>query len=175
MSEAAKILPKIQHYLGEDKRILDIGCGDGKVVPHAIGVDGRDLPGVNIVTNDFATLWDTQTYGDQARSNDVVFSSHYLEHSDQPFYLLECWSHCLKPGGHLILYMPDKHHYDSKENPEHLYDWSYDDFLFAFRRIMCGEGKNFKGEHLPKVYDLIEHGMHVGENLYSFYIVARKV
>jgi hypothetical protein len=171
-SEADKVrdLQEVMPYI--TGKVLDVGAGHDKIVPNAIGVDGRDLPGINIITTDLAMLWDTNLAGIDF---DTVFSSHYLEHSEQPFYLLECWSHCLKSGGHLVLYLPEKSHYDSTENLEHLYNWSYEDFLFAFRRILCGEGKNFKGDNRNPIYELISSGTHYGQDLYSFWIVAKKI
>lgn len=173
-SEAAKFrdLPQMKYVQG---RILDIACGNEKITPEAIGVDGRPLLGVDIVTDDLTTLWDTQVYGDQAREYDTIFSSHFLEHIADPYHYIHCWQNCLKVGGHLVLYLPEKNHYDNHQNPEHMFNWSYEDFLFFFRRAFCGEGKNFRGEHLEKMFWLIEHGMDVGEDRYSFYIIAKKV
>lgn len=174
-SEAAKVrdLPQVMQYV--QGRILDIACGNEKITPQATGVDGRALPGVDIVTDDLVTLWDTQRYGDQACEYDTIFSSHFLEHIEDPAYMIHCWSNCLKSGGHLVLYLPDKSLYDSHQNPEHMMNWSYEDFIFFFKRVFCGEGKNFKGEHLEKKYELLEHGIDKGEDKYSFYLAARKV
>ena len=41
-------------------------------------------------------------------SLDFVFSSHCLEHLDQPEAALSLWIHKLKPGGHIVLYLPHK-------------------------------------------------------------------
>jgi hypothetical protein len=172
-SEADKVrdLPQVMQFI--QGRILDIACGDDKITPDAFGVDGRDLPGVNLVTDDLITLWAHDRAGTEEW--DTVFSSHYLEHSEQPFYLLECWRHCLKTGGYLVLYLPEKSHYNSHDNPEHLYNWSYEDFLFAFKRILCGEGKNYKGDHLPKLFEFVDSGLDIRKDAYSFYVIARKI
>jgi SAM-dependent methyltransferase len=174
-SEAAKVrdLPNVMKYI--TGQIIDIACGNEKITPEAVGVDGRDLPGVDIVTDDLITLWDTQLYGERARNYDTVFSSHFLEHVPDPYHYIMSWQNCLKPGGHLVLYLPDGDHYNNRENEEHMQDMKYAPFLFWFRRSFCGEGKDFRGNHFPKVFDLVEHGMDVGEQRYSFYIVSRKV
>ena len=172
-SEKVHTLPNVMKYI--TGRILDIGCADHKILPQAIGVDGRPLAGVDIVTSDLGTLWDTQQYGSECQTYDTVFSSHLLEHVEEPFWMLHCWKHCMKKGGHLVLYLPEKSHYDNYQNPEHLWNWSYEDFLFSFKRQMCGEGKNFEGEHLEPAFKLIECGEHYGPDLYSFYIVAEKL
>lgn len=173
MSEAEKVrtLPQVmQHIQG---KILDYGSGGSKIVPEAIGTDGRILPGVDIVIPDlehprgFIAEW--------VESFDTVFSSHFLEHTLEPYNMVSIWYQFLKPGGKLILYLPDGKFYSNANNPEHMQDINYDNFLFWFKRCFCGEGKNYKGEHLPKYFELIEHGMHVGEDLYSFYIVAKAV
>ena len=173
-SEAAKFrdLPQMKYVVG---RILDIACGNDKITPESVGVDGRNLPGVDIVTDDLQTLWDTQQYGPQAREYDTVFSSHFLEHVPDPYHLICCWSNCLKVGGHLVLYLPDGDHYNNQENPEHMQDIKYEPFLFWFKRSFCGEGKDFRGEHLPAMFELVEHGMDVGDQRYSFYVVAKKL
>lgn len=168
-SESAKVrdMPHVMKYV--TGKILDVGCGNDKITPEAIGVDGRHLEGVNIVTTDVHLLFMHNS------DCDTVFSSHFLEHFDDPKYIMDCWGKSLKSGGHLVLYLPQKDAYNSHENPEHLYNWSYEDFLFMFKRCLCGEGKNFKGENLNKVYDLIDSGLDIGEDRYSFYVIARKV
>jgi SAM-dependent methyltransferase len=81
------------------KRVLDIGCGDDKIVPTA---EGWDLP---------------QGDGQHLRgladgSFDVVFSSHFIEHLRDPLEgLLNQWR-VLKPGGHLIFLVPDEDLYE---------------------------------------------------------------
>lgn len=171
MSEAEKIKPLIEKYLN-GKSVLDIGCADHKVVPHAIGVDGRAMPGVDVVTDGLSDLSLSSKAG---MGYDTVFSSHLLEHLEDPAYMIHCWRECLKIGGHLILYLPDKGFYDSSQNPEHLFDWEYKDFMFFFNRVFCGEGKNFKGEHIYKLFEVVESGVHHGDDLYSFYLIAKRV
>lgn len=174
-SEAAKVrdLPQVMKYV--QGRILDIACGNEKIIPEAVGVDGRALLGVDIVTDDLQTLWDTQVYGENARNYDTVFSSHFLEHISDPYHYICCWQNCLKVGGHLVLYLPDGDHYNNQENLEHMQDMKYAPFLFWFRRSFCGEGKDFRGNHLPTVFELVDSGMDVGPDKYSFYIVAKLV
>lgn len=172
-SETDKVrdLPQVMKYI--NGRIADLCCGHDKITPDAIGVDGRDLPGVDIVTDDLITLWSADKLGSETL--DTLFSSHYLEHTAEPVHMIQCWSNCLKSGGHLVIYMPDKRHYDNKENLEHIYDWSYEDFLFMFKRALCGEGRDFRGNNLPKLFELIDSGMDVRKDCYSFFIIAKKV
>ena len=170
MSEAAKFrtLDAISYVTG---RIIDIGCGHDKITPDAIGWDGREMPGVDIVSDDPYKIKTFQTWLDF----DTVFSSHFLEHLANPYAALMEWRELLKPGGHLVLYLPDGDHYDNKENKEHMQDMRYADFVFWFSRAFCGEGKDFKGNDMPKLFDLVTVGTDYGDNRYSFYVVAKRV
>lgn len=168
-SESQKVqdLPEVMKYI--TGQILELGCGDSKITPESFGIDGRDLPGVNFVTDNpylinaaVGSHWDT------------VFSSHFLEHLADQFRAIREWSDCLKSGGHLVLYLPSGDHYDNKENPEHIVDMKYDPFMFWIKRAFCGEGKDFRGDHLPKVFDLVDSGMDLRENCYSFYVILKK-
>lgn len=169
-SEAAKVrdLPEVMKYV--TGRIADVGCGSDKITPDAIGFDGRQLEGVDEQQDGLLHIGHGATQG-----YDTIFSSHFLEHVSNPHAYLWIWRTYLLPGGHLVLYMPHKGAYNSQDNPEHLYDWSYEDFLFFFKRCFCGEGKDYRGEHLPKMFELIDSGLDVGENRYSFYLIAKKL
>src|SRR6185503_4738983 len=140
------------------------------------GVDGRHLPSVNYVTDEPTQLYFNLSDGScKDFPFDTVFSSHFLEHLPNQYEAVCDWIGLLKPGGHLVLYLPDGDHYNNRENEEHLIDVKYDPFMFWFRRCFCGEAKDFRGEHRPKVLELLEHGMDVGPDRYSFYLVCRKV
>lgn len=80
---------------------LDIGYGGDPVIP---GVD----------------VWDFE-HGDAQHLNgvpenkyDFVYSSHTLEHLDNPFEALVNWWRVLKPGGYLIIYIPHRDLYEKK-------------------------------------------------------------
>jgi len=177
MSETEKFrdMPEVMKYI--TGRILDIGCGGNKITHDSVGVDGRLLDGVDVIC-DRADDYDLLIYfRDKQLPNvfDTVFSSHFLEHCPNQHQTIMVWSDLLKRGGHLVLYLPDGRHYDNKENEEHMVDMNHDQFIFWFKRVFCGEGKNFKGEHLPKMFELVDHGLDVGEDRYSFYVIAKKV
>jgi len=174
-SEAAKVrdMPHVMKYVVG--KIADLGCGPDKITPDSIGFDGRDLEGVTVKME----LNSSDSFFIFAQEHeeafDTVFSSHFLEHLPNQFGSIVDWSSLLKSGGHMVLYLPDGRHYNNKENPEHMIDMNYDDFMFWFKRSFCGEGKDFKGNHLPKLFELVESGMDVGEDRYSFFVVSRKV
>jgi SAM-dependent methyltransferase len=59
-------------------------------------------------------------------SYDFVMSSHMLEHSANPILVLAEWRRLLKPGGHLLLVLPDGRRTFDRRRPittlEHLID-----------------------------------------------------
>lgn len=171
-SETAKVreMPHVmQHIRG---RVLDYGCGGDKINSKAIGLDGRDMPGVNLICADLEDPTE-EIARVLIHSFDTVYSSHFLEHCREPFNVVSMWYQFLMPGGTLVLYLPDGRHYSNEGNPEHMQDINHDNFMFWFRRNFCGEGKNYKGEHVAKFFELIDHGMDVGDDRYSFYLIAR--
>jgi SAM-dependent methyltransferase len=55
---------------------------------------------------------------------DFVYSSHCLEHMENPLVALNNWLRILKPGGHLLILVPDEDLYEqgvfpSTFNPDH--------------------------------------------------------
>ena len=171
-TESAKIREKIEKYLiGE---VLDIGCGDELICPQAVGIDGRDFPHVQKRTS---SLYDLDTkFPELLETFDCCFSSHVLEHLPDHFRAILEWSKLLKKEGYFILYLPDGNYYPNKENPEHFHDTKYEDFMFWFRRTFCGEALNFTGHpYFLPYFEIIESGLDVGENRYSFYLVAKKL
>lgn len=176
MSESAKVrdMPHIMKYI--TGKILDLGCGPDKITPDAFGIDGRQFPGVDFVCEDMEMLSHYKQWPDPIPHDfDTLFSSHTLEHFVDQWGAIYGWGRRLVSGGYLVLYLPDGRHYDNKENLEHMVDMRYDDFMFWFRRSFCGEGKNYKGEHRDKMFELVDSGMDVGDDRYSFYVIARKV
>lgn len=57
---------------------------------------------------------------------DYVFSSHCLEHVDDPIAALEHWRDCLRPGGVLFLYLPhpDMIYWRPEFCRKHLHSWT---------------------------------------------------
>lgn len=59
---------------------------------------------------------------------DFVHSSHTLEHAADPFSALGCWFECLKPGGYLVITVPDEDLYEQGEFPStfnHDHRWTF--------------------------------------------------
>ncbi len=76
-------------------------------------------------------VWDVE-HGDAEtlrripdRSYDFVYSSHTLEHLPTPATALKQWWRIIRPGGYLILYLPDRDLYEKRRvlpslwNPDH--------------------------------------------------------
>ena len=170
--ESHKIKDKIIDYLKGS--VIEIGCGDETIIDGVFGVDGRKFPCVNFVTDNLYDL-PIQLLS-RVNSFDCCFSSHTLEHLPDSYRCIIEWSEFVKPNGYFVLYLPDGEYYDNYENREHFHDTTYKQFLFWFKRTFCGEALNFKGEQYQKpLFELIEHGQDVGDNRYSFYLVAKKI
>jgi SAM-dependent methyltransferase len=82
---------------------LDIGYGGDLIVPHAKGWD--------IEHGDAQYL-----RGQRDGSLDFVYSSHTLEHVDDPAVALKNWWRVLKPGGYLMVYIPHRDLYEKKKS-----------------------------------------------------------
>lgn len=109
MGEASKCRSRVLKYcVGKG---LDIGCGDDKICPDAIGVDRRIVPGVTCLVHSADKL----EFHDETM--DYVFSSHCLEDLFDRRKGLREWLRILKPGGYLILYLPDKEWYPNVGHP----------------------------------------------------------
>lgn len=56
---------------------------------------------------------------------DYIFSSHTLEHLENPIRALRYWKHCIKKEGVLFLYLPhpDMQYWLTQNNSKHLHSW----------------------------------------------------
>lgn len=81
-------------------RVIDIGSGNDLVCPNAEGFDLED-GNANYITR----FRQENTY-------DTVHSSHCLEHMHNPKWSLLEWWKLIKPGGYLILVVPDEDLYE---------------------------------------------------------------
>ena len=138
--ESSKIRWELTPYmLG---RCLDLGCGPFKVFPHFTGVDnghhwGTQGADVVVETAEDLTIFATQ-------SHDLVYSSHLLEHIEYdrvPATLTE-WVRVIKPGGYLVLYLPDEDEYpkvgEEGANKDHKWNVNYKRLIDAMEKVTRG-------------------------------------
>lgn len=78
---------------------LDIGCGVDPVFPGVVTFDQQDGDANNIL-------------GSISDTFDYVFASHALEHMLDPRSVIDDWYQLVKPGGHLIVLVPDEDLYE---------------------------------------------------------------
>jgi len=136
-NEAAKIAWDVLPYIGQSG--FDIGCGPSKVFPHLIGVDNlrdQQLFGV-AMKPDFVVKDCARMAMFSAGCMDTVFSSHTLEHLEDPGAALAEWWRLLAEGGHLVLYLPHKRFYpnigEPGANPDHRHDFLPEDIVALMR------------------------------------------
>lgn len=98
--------------------VIDIGCGKQTVTE---GARGWDIASGDGDATFMAGIADS--------SYDTVYSSHTLEHLDNPELALENWWRILKPQGYLIVAVPsedlyEQNHWPSMFNPDHRTTWT---------------------------------------------------
>jgi predicted SAM-dependent methyltransferase len=154
MSETAKIRDRVLKYC--EGYGVDLGCGDDKIKSEAIGVDTKfDGWNLNEKLYFFNSVFD------------YVYSSHCLEHLIDYKRALTDWVRILKPGGHIILYLPHADYYkykilpngDIEFNPEHLHEFRPADIVPILESLGI---------------TIIENDLDVGVDRYSFLIVGIK-
>ena len=94
---------------------IDIGCGNDPVFPNVqpFDIEHGDANRISDFVKD---------------QKDFVFSSHCLEHMQDPYLALKEWYKILKPGGYLFILVPDEDLYEqgvfpSRFNPDH--KWTF--------------------------------------------------
>lgn len=160
-NEARKIKYEIVPYTRG--KVLDLGSGPWKPYAHFIGIDLRqewtDLPWNPDINMDCLNL---SIFADG--SIDAVFSSHLLEHLDDPEKALKEWWRVIKVGGHLVLYLPHRDLYPNSPkdggNKDHKWNFVPGDII----QIMKNVGK----------WDLVRNDTRNDGDEYSFFQVFRK-
>lgn len=137
-NESGKIVWETTPYVRG--RGVDLGCGANKVWPHAIGVDDYtatrqfDVAMKPDIVCDVSKL---DVFG--SASMDFAYSSHVLEHIADYHGALKEWWRIVKPGGFLILYLPDEDEYpkvgEKGANPDHKWNVSTDRVIDAMKAV----------------------------------------
>lgn len=111
-SEVSKCRHRIVSYLRGLG--LDLGCGNEKICPSALGVDVRNNSNADIQldlsANDALGMFSDNFF-------DYIFSSHVLEDILCTKAVLSEWWRKIKTGGYLILYCPDADYYPRVGTP----------------------------------------------------------
>lgn len=90
---------------------VDIGFGGDPIVPHAICMDmpGRYANYMNHVQHLHGDARNLHWF--RADALDWVYSSHVLEDFEDTGAVLEEWLRVVRPGGYLVLFLPDEQTY----------------------------------------------------------------
>ncbi|MDH4235670.1 MAG: class I SAM-dependent methyltransferase [Nitrospira sp.] len=120
------------------RRLSDPNFSHRYFVGQGLDIGGKPDP-LALYTELFSKIehvrtWDREDgdaqdlHGIEADRYDFVHSSHCLEHLDDPRQGLENWFRVLKPGGHLVLLVPDEDLYEqgvfpSTHNRDH--KWTF--------------------------------------------------
>lgn len=163
-NEAAKVRWETVPYF--HGRVLDVGCGPYKTFPHWIGVDNGHHWGPMGVDVQVETGEKLDLFTDQCC--DAVFSSHLLEHIpyENVTNALSEWFRVIKPGGHLMLYLPSDKEYPlvghKYANPDHKWDVNYAKVVDAL-------------EGVPYDWDMIDFQERNETDEYSLWFVVKRL
>lgn len=163
-SETSKCRESLAPYCSGNG--LDIGYGGDPIVPHAICMD-LPTPYARYAKHPqhlHGDARDLHWFKDQTL--DFVYSSHVLEDFEDTAAVLDEWLRIIKPGGNLVLYLPDEQTYrehcrkqGKPPNAHHIHD----DFGPAYIEKILASRTDVEIRHVR---------FPVG--IYSFEMVVRK-
>lgn len=146
---------------------LDLGCGPRKAFPHMLGVDScADTALFGIPIKPDVVCKDAHDLDGEIEdaSVDFIFSSHLLEHLQDTRAALANWWKKIKPGGHLVLYLPHRDFYPNVGQPGANPDHKHDFVPLDIQQHMAAIGS----------WDLLVEEERDGGTEYSFLQVFRK-
>lgn len=116
---------------------IDIGGGD----------DCLKVPNGNVIRYD-KEQGNAQTMNNVLdNSYDFVYSSHCLEHMENPLLAIKHWIRICKPGGYIYVVVPDEYYYEqgfwpSKWNGDHKWSFTLNDKTKQPKNIVITEMLN---------------------------------
>ena len=134
--------------------VLELGCGGTKTVPNAMGLDivpkGEfipNLPNTKSIADLTADISDPLPL--DANSFDTVIARHLLEHLINPLKVLKEWSRVIRPGGRLIIAVPNQNIRSTIPlNPQHVHAYTPD----SLKEMMETLGWHTEALEDPKNY-----------------------
>ena len=124
--------------------VLEFGCGPRKQVAGSIGIDARDLPGVDVVGDVFDVL---AAIPDASVA--LIHSAHFLEHVEPLELFLREAARVLRPGGRILAIVP---HFSSPyfySDPTHRIHFGLYTFSYYVRDELYVRDIPHYGEALP--------------------------
>lgn len=147
-AEGSMVVPLV---IGE--KVVELGCGFNKTVPHAIGVDRvapqDDCQNIGLrpcVADVQADVSKPLPFADL--SVDTIIARHILEHITDTIETLWNWNRILKIGGRLLISVPNQDICNSIPlNPEHVHGFTPDSLarilqLCGFKAVQIIDPKN---------------------------------
>lgn len=157
----------------QGEKVVELGCGFRKTVPHAIGVDlaaqGEktiNIQGPTSVADVMADV--TKKLPFEEQSVDTIIARHILEHCQNPVRTIRYWNEILKVGGRLIIAVPNQELRNTIPlNPEHVCSYTPDSLkelmeLIGFKTLSIADPQN--GISFVAVFEKVLHELTVTEN-----------
>ena len=108
----------IREYVVDGSRVLDAGCGSGRIFRYDVGSTGALIVGVDITRSSAISATSTARCLAMCRfspsadaSFEVVLTSHVVEHLPRPEAAFREMVRVLRPGGRLLVLTPNRFHY----------------------------------------------------------------